>query len=55
MVQPTVITIFSWAEKEGRERLDGVNEDPALKKFALKINSSVRVCIVECDFKQAKS
>lgn len=46
---------ISWGEKGGGEQLEGGNEDPALKKFALMKNSSVRVGIVEHGFKQAKS
>lgn len=34
VVQPTAITI-SWGERGGGEQLEGVNGDPALKKFAL--------------------
>lgn len=54
VVLPTAITI-SWGERGGGEQLEGVNGDPALKKFALMKNNSVRVCVVEHGFKQAKS
>lgn len=46
---------ISWGEKVGREQLEGVKEDPVLKKFALMKNNSVRVGVVEHGFKQAKS